>query len=50
MRKEYEKHKKEILDDTYCAVSILEDEKTMRRLYWSKHGYYADAEYVSTNG
>lgn len=50
LRKEYEKHKKEILDDTYCTVSILEDEKPMRRLYWSKHGYYADAEYVSTNG
>lgn len=50
LRKEYEKHKKEILDDTYCAVNILEDEKPMRRLYWSKHGYYADAEYVSTNG
>lgn len=50
LRKEYEKHKKEILDDTYCAVSILEDEKPMRRLYWYKHGFYADAEYVSTNG
>lgn len=50
LRKEYEKHKKKILDDTYCAVRILEDEKPMRRLYWSKHGFYADAEYVSTNG
>lgn len=50
LRKEYEKHKKKILDDTYKAVRILEDEKPMRRLYWSKHGYYADAEYVSTNG
>lgn len=50
LRKEYKKHKKEILDDTYKAVRILEDEKPMRRLYWSKHGYYADAEYVSTNG
>lgn len=49
LRKEYEKHKKEILDDTYCVVNILEDEKPMRRLYWSKHGYYADAEYVNTN-
>lgn len=50
LRKEYEKHRKEILDDTYCAVRILEDEKPMRRLYWSNHGFYADAEYVSTNG
>lgn len=50
LMKEYEKHKKEILDDTYCAVYILNDEKPMRRLYWSKHGRYADAEYVSTNG
>lgn len=50
LRKEYEKHRKKILDDTYKAVHILEDEKPMRRLYWSKHGFYADAEYVSTNG
>lgn len=50
LRKEYEKHRKEILDDTYCAVHLLEDEKPMRRLYWSRHGYYADAEYVQTNG
>ncbi len=50
LMKEYEKHKKEILDDTYCAVHILDEEKTMRRLYWSKHGLYADAEYVSVNG
>lgn len=50
LRTEYEKHRKEILDDTYCAVRILEDEKPMRRLYWSNHGFYADAEYVSTNG
>lgn len=50
LMKEYEKHKKEILDDTYCAVNILNEEKPMRRLYWSNHGLYADAEYVSTNG
>lgn len=49
LRKEYEKHKKEILDDTYKAVRIMKDEKPMRRLYWSRKGYYADAEYVSTN-
>jgi hypothetical protein len=50
LEKEYEKHRKKILDDTCRAVHILEDEKPMRRLYWSEHGYYADAEYVSTNG
>lgn len=50
LRKEYEKHRKKILDDTHKALRILKDEKLMRRLYWSKHGYYADAEYVSTNG
>lgn len=50
LMKEYEKHKKEILDNTYCAVHILDKEKTMRRLYWSNHGMYADAEYVETNG
>lgn len=50
LRKEYEKHRKKILDGTYKAVRVLDKEKPMRRLYWSKHGYYADAEYVSTNG
>lgn len=51
LMKEYEKHKKEILDDTYCEVHILNEEKPMRRLYWSNHhGMYADAEYVRTNG
>lgn len=50
LMKEYEKHKKEILDDTYGAVYILDEEKPMRRLYWSKHGMYADAEYVYANG
>lgn len=50
LKKEYEKHKKKILDDTYCAVHVLDEEKPMRRLYWSNHGLYADAEYVSTNG
>lgn len=48
---EYEKYKKKILDDTYSAVHILDEEKPMRRLYWSNyHGMYADAEYVQTNG
>lgn len=50
LMKEYEKRKKEILDDRYCALHILDEEKPMRRLYWSNHGMYADAEYVKTNG
>lgn len=50
LKKEYEKHKKKILDDTYCAVRVLDEEKPMRRLYWSRHRLYADAEYVSVNG
>lgn len=47
--KEYERHKKEILDDTHRTAHILEDEKPMRRLYLSKCGFYADAEYVHIN-
>lgn len=51
LRKEYEKHKKKILDDKYCKVFVLEEEKPMGRLYWSSnHKMYADAEYVHTNG
>ena len=50
LMEEYEKHKEKILDDTYRAVHILDEEKPMGRLYWSRHGLYADAEYVSTNG
>lgn len=50
LRKEYIKRRKRILEDKYDAVRLLEDEKPMHRLYWSRHGYYADAEYVSTNG
>ena len=45
--KEYEKHKKQILERGRIEVK---DEKPMRRLYWSRHGFYADAEYVHTNG
>jgi len=50
LRKEYIKRRKRILDDAYGTVRLLEDEKPMHRLYWSRHGYYADAEYVSVNG
>lgn len=50
LMKEYEKHKKNILDDKYNCFRILKNEHEMRRLYWSNHGFYADAEYVKTNG
>lgn len=49
LRKEYEKHKNNILHDTYSKYRIVDDEKPMHRLYWSNHGFYADAEYVKTN-
>lgn len=50
LKKEYEKHRKEILDDKYCKVYVQEKEHPMRRLYWSQHGFYSDAEYVKSNG
>lgn len=51
LMEEYEKHKREILDDAYCEVHIMDEEKAMRRLYWSgRCGMYADAEFVQTNG
>ena len=50
LKKEYEKHKKATLDNIFHSAHLAEDEKPMRRLYWSRHGFYADAEYVSTNG
>lgn len=50
LRKEYEKHRKEILDDKYHKAYEQEKEHLMRRLYWSRHGFYADAEYVKSNG
>lgn len=50
LRKEYEKHKKKILEESYQKYRILGEEKPMHRLYWSKHGFYADAEYAEHNG
>lgn len=50
LKKEYEKHRKIIMEQTCQKYRILEEEKPMRRLYWSKHGFYADAEYVEHNG
>lgn len=49
LMKEYKKRKENILDGTYGAVRVLEEEKPMNRLYLSSHGFYADAEYVAFN-
>ena len=45
--KEYEKRKKNILER---GGTVVDEEMAMRRLYWSRHGFYADAEYVRANG
>lgn len=50
LKQAYNEHKKRILDDTYNRFKISEDEHVMRRLYWSNHGFFADAEYVMVNG
>lgn len=50
LKKEYKKHRKTIMEDRYNKCHIVDVEKPMRRLYWSKHGFYADAEYVKWNG
>ncbi len=45
--KAYEEHKKKITEFEHTVIAI---EHKMRRLYWSRHGFYADAEYVKFNG
>ena len=45
--KAYEEHKKKITEFEHTVIAI---EHKMRRLYWSGHGFYADAEYVKFNG
>lgn len=52
LMKEYNRHKKNILEDFggRKKYRIVEKEHPMRRLYWSGHGFYADAEYVEHNG
>ena len=49
LMKEYKKHKKRILDemDGHIRYRFIDEEKPMERLYWSNHGFYADAEYVA---
>lgn len=52
LMKEYEEHKKNILDNFngHRRYQFIDREYPMRRLYWSEHGFYADAEYVKFNG
>lgn len=51
LRKAYNEKKKKILDNMNGdKLIVLDEEKPMRRLYWSKHGFFADAEYVRSNG
>lgn len=52
LMKEYEKHKKNMLESFSGKNNyhIVEQERPMHRLYWSEHGFYADAEYVKHNG
>ena len=52
LMKEYEKHKKNMIENfgNKKNYHIVEQEHPMHRLYWSKYGFYADAEYVQENG
>lgn len=50
LNREYEKHKKQILEELGGSAVIVEGEHPMRRLYRSKAANrYADAEYVKFN-
>lgn len=50
LNREYEKHKKQILEEFGGSAVIVEEEHPMRRLYRSKAANgYADAEYVKFN-
>ena len=50
LNREYEKHRKKILEDFGGSAVIVEGEHPMRRLYRSKAANgYADAEYVQFN-
>lgn len=50
MMKAYKKHEREILGGAHGKFRIVENEHDMQRLYWSRHGFYANAEYVKVNG
>lgn len=45
--KAYKEQKKKITEFEHTVITT---EHEMRRLYWSIHGFYADAEYVKSNG
>ena len=50
LNRDYEKHKKQILEEFGGSAVIVEEEHPMRRLYRSKAANgYADAEYVKFN-
>lgn len=48
LMKAYNKRKQDILK-SYGKFAVVDKEYPMRRLYWSRHGFYADAEYVAFN-
>ena len=51
LKRAYNAKKKEIeCNMNISHAEIIPNEHPMRRLYWSHHGFYADAEYVETNG
>ena len=50
LMKAYQEHKKRMIEDGRGEIKIVDIEHKMRRLYWSSHGFYADAEYVEFNG
>lgn len=45
----YQKHRKELLEDS-GIITTEAPEHPMSRLYWSRHGFYASARYVQSNG
>ena len=52
LRKEYNRRKTRILgyEEYGERFRIMRAEHPMERLYWSKHGFYATAEYVKQQG
>lgn len=48
LEKEYKKKCFEITEER--KYEVLDKPIPTRRLYWSRHGFYADAEYVKNNG
>lgn len=50
LKKAYKEHLKKMTDDRFRKPEIAEEPIPIRRLYYSRNGFYADAEYVITNG